>query len=492
MAENVFEKACLACLVFLSAVLMAQGPKLIRSKHLGIADCDDIAIGPNGDIYLACHSPDDRLAIASKPAKSTRDEMDGYVLRFNPRTGNMIYATRLAGSSYDIAARIKVDREGFAYVAGYTKSRDFLITSGARQKEFAGGDSDAILVKIAPDGSIAYSTFLGGSGTDQGNGIEVDDSGVVIVGGTTWSNDFPGQSKPSRAPNGNAFVALLPNHLDSVRSVVFGGEREEKLTGIVLDRRGGLFTVGGTKSSDFPVTGALQSELNGPGDLFLVRYEVSSLAQTFSTFFGGSGDDSGWGVAVDAQGNPVVAGITDSKDLPASPDAYQRTNRGGSDAFLAGFRGVDFREVRATYFGGSQIDESGYDGQNVRVDDFGYVWMVGITTSRDLPTRNASQSKYGGGNGDGLLAAFSPDLNKLCFSTYSGGADRDLLEGVAVSNSIFVTGLTFSHERRVSVDREPVSFAGKFVNATVFEFSGFQSGNLSSCGPIANRTIERR
>src|SRR6266571_8365209 len=144
---------CLGMPLILDSEIPA--PQVYR---LEIADCDDVAFGPEGDLYLACHSPEDRLQIAVKGTKAVPDEMDGYVLRFNPRTGKLIYATRIGGSSIDAALRVKVDRAGFAYATGLTKSGDFPVTADALQAKFGGGDSDAFLVKLAPDGQIAYAT----------------------------------------------------------------------------------------------------------------------------------------------------------------------------------------------------------------------------------------------------------------------------------------------------------------------------------------------
>jgi hypothetical protein len=185
--------------------------------------------------------------------------------------------------------------------------------------------------------------------------------------------------------------------------------------------------------------------MSGPADLFLTRLGPHTLEMQFSTFFGGSGDDTGWGLALDRNGNPVVAGITDSRDLPGTMASLQPANAGRKDAFIALFRG---RTVTSTYFGGSADDESGYDGGNIALDGRGNVWVAGITYSNNLPVRNAQQPRFGGGNGDGFVAAFTPDLKKLCFSTYHGDAERNLLEGLAISPSglVAVTGVSFSEK----------------------------------------------
>ena len=166
--------------VLLAIILFA--PALIGQTYLGVADCDDVAIGPSGDLYLACHSPSDRLPIEVNAFERSNGGMEAYVLRYNPKTEKLVYATRIAGADYDNAIRIKVDQHGFAYSTGFTKSRDFRTTTDAIQQQYAGGDSDAFLVKLAPDGKVVYSTFIGGSGTDQGNGLEIDPQGKCLRG----------------------------------------------------------------------------------------------------------------------------------------------------------------------------------------------------------------------------------------------------------------------------------------------------------------------
>jgi hypothetical protein len=465
------------CLASAILALTAKGQAVTFSTYLGVADCDGIALGSNGDLYLACHSPSNRLPIEAKPPKQPEAEgdFDAYVLRLNPQTGKLIYATRIGGSKYDEAAKIKVDRNGFSYVVGMTKSLDFPTTPNALQPQYGGGDSDGFLVKVAPDGQVVYATFLGGSGADDADGLELDENGGVFVGGMTESNDFPGQTTTRTTSKGDAFVSHIElDYPKTFHSVVFGGQNEEYLTGLALDGRGGLFAVGFTKSKDFPTKHPIQRELRGVSDLFLTRFAIPGLTQTFSTFFGGSGDDSGWGVTVDRSGNPIVTGTTDSKDFPTSAGAFQRVNKGGQDAFVARFEGKGYRKIRSTYFGGAKDDFSGHDGDDVKIDGEGNIWFVGGTKSLDLPTRDAPQPKYGGGDMDGFLAAFSPALSELCYSTYRGGADQDFLEGLDVSTTglVFATGLTWSTDLPMSDNSiqkalAPVSLDEKFVNATL-------------------------
>jgi hypothetical protein len=359
---------------------------------LALADCDDIVAAQWGDLYLACHSPSDKFTVPVTGQKNVNDEMDGYVIRPRKDTHEIVYVTRIGGSAYDSASRLAIDLEGNAWVAGFTKSADFAVTADAWQKTY-GGDGDAFLMKLSPAGSVLFATFIGGPKSDFGNAIVIAENQPVI-GGTSDGDGFV-QSRPSNR-------------------VAFGGKGEEKLTG-VAHYRGKLYAAGYTKSRDW-------NTLRGAADAFLVRVNAQTLAIESAENFGGGGDDTAWGIAIDKRGRVFIAGQTDSSDLPGTNRGYQKGNRGGVDAFVAQIGGP------ATYFGGSQKDEAGYDGQNIAIDAHGDVWIAGITYSTDLP----AEGTYGGGNGDGFIAKFANSLSKIHFAAYSGSPARELGEGITI------------------------------------------------------------
>lgn len=359
---------------------------------LALADCDDIVPAPSGDLFLACHSPSDKFAVPVIGQKTANDEMDGYVIRLRKDTHEIVYVTRMGGSAYDSASRVAVDAQGNAWVAGFTKSSDFAVTADAWQKTY-GGDGDAFLVKLSPTGQVLFATFIGGPESDFGNAIVIVNNQPVI-GATS---------------NGDGFVQAGPS-----RRVTFGGSGEEKLTGIAHHKEK-LYATGYTKSNDWKT-------LRGPSDAFVTTLNAQTLVIENAEYFGGSGDDSAWGVAVDKRGRVFIAGQTDSVDLPGAERGFQKANGGDIDAFVARLGGP------ATYFGGSQKDEAGYDGQNIAVDSHGDVWIAGITYSADLP----AEGKYGGGDGDGFIAKFAASLGKVRFASYSGSPARELGEGIAI------------------------------------------------------------
>jgi len=433
--------------VFVSITASGQMPREAYFTYIGLGDCDSVA-GWNGDIFLACHSIGD--ALPAEIIGGRRRGADAYVVRIDPRKNKVVYATRLGGSHYSAAFRIKVNRHGQAYVTGVTAASDFPIRGNAVQPKFGGGKWDAFLAVIAPDGNLIYSTFLGGSGEDRGTDLALDGRGGVYVGGTTWSPDFPGQPQNKNEIHSKPFVIYLrPNAKDSLRSTVFGGDSDDTLGGIALDNHGSLFVVGTTRSKNFPLVTPIQSALRGPSDAFLTRLKTSDLTIASSTYFGGSGDDTGWNVALDRQGHAVIVGSANSPDLPGTQAAFQPGNAGGKDAFVTVFRDG---QPQSTYFGGTKDEAAGGDcpgcqGANLAVDESGVIWLVGYSESQDLPLKFPLHGKSEGGSEHGFIAAISKDLKKLCYSSFSGAVDGDTMEGVSTNRGlVLASGLSYAKE----------------------------------------------
>lgn len=401
-------------------------PAQVSTLHLDLDDCDDIAVDARS-IYLACHS----FHIPNGPPTSN---MDGYAAKLDRRSGKLLYLVRLGGENLDIADRVLIDRRGNAYLTGFTGSRDFPITPNGLQTNYGGGESDAFLTVIDPDGKITYSTYFGGHEADQGDAIVWASNGDVLIGGTTWSRDFP-HAKTIAGPrgNGDAFVARLhPGDGKVHTAIILGGSGAEKLTGIA--RSGGqVFVTGYTESADFPTRRALRPSIGGASDAFVAAFPESLGMPVWSTFLGGSGDDSSWGIATDRRGNPIINGSTESADLITTEDAAQPRTAGKSDAFVVKLNASGQKLLYATYYGGTAVDESGNDGQNIVVGSNGAIYTVGLTTSRDLAVPEARQPNYGGGEQDGFIAALS-HTGKLCYGTYAGGTARYLLEGIAFAD----------------------------------------------------------
>jgi hypothetical protein len=447
--------------IFLSVAAVradAAGPKSLF--HLDLDDCDDVAADARS-LYFACHS-------AHAPGKmpASPPNMDAWVAKLDRRTGKLLYLTQLGGEGVDIADRVKVDTRGYAYVTGFTRSRDFPVTANALQRAYGGGESDAFLAEIDPDGRIVYSSFIGGSQADHGDGIALGPNGDLWIAGTTWSADFPNvKQRFGSGGKGDVFVSHLKSEDATVHAaILLGGSNPEKLTGIAI-AGSSVFVTGYTESADFPVVRPLQPRLRGSSDAFLAALQDGFESITFSTFLGGSANDSAWGVALDPERNPVVAGITESDDLAVTDSAFQKRRGGQADAFLMKLDKSGQKVLLGTYYGGSGLDHAGYDGSNITVTGTGTIWMAGLTNSHDLVVPGGYRPRYGGGEQDGFLVAFSSN-GKLCYGTYTGSTARALLEGVTFADSetvLYAVGTVIRPIGKNSRTPNPKEKYGMFV-----------------------------
>ena len=250
------------------------------------------------------------------------------------------YSTYLGGTSLTACSGIAVDSAGDAYVTGTTYSTDFPTTAGAFQTSLGGGgNGDAFVTKLNPTGTaLVYSTYLSGTNYDGCNGIAVDTAGNAYVTGDTTSTDFPtttGAFQTTYRGGGDAFVTKLNSTGTAlVYSTFLGGTNGDGGLGIAVDTAGNAYVTGDTTSTDFPTTtGAFQTTYRGGGDAFVTKLNPTGTALVYSTYLGGTGDDVGFGIAVDTAGNAYVTGDTRSTDFPTTTGLSDDL-RAATDAFV--------------------------------------------------------------------------------------------------------------------------------------------------------------
>jgi hypothetical protein len=186
------------------------------------------------------------------------------VAKLNSTGNQFVYSTFLGGSGEDRALRIAVDGSGNAYVTGDTDSSDFPTLNSLQAVN--NGSSDAFVVKLNPTGAMVYSTFVGGRGVDGGTGIAADSNGFAYVTGFTASNDFPLVSPVQQASGGafDAFVLVLDQSgSTALLSSYLGGSGIDSGFGIAADSKGGVYLMGQTNSRDLPVSNASQPSYGG-------------------------------------------------------------------------------------------------------------------------------------------------------------------------------------------------------------------------------------
>jgi beta-propeller repeat-containing protein/ASPM-SPD-2-Hydin domain-containing protein/HYDIN/CFA65/VesB family protein len=406
--------------------------------------------------------------INRQSAIGNRQFLDGrYVLRAGKRVGFEVpgydktrpliidpvldYSTYLGGSGGDVASGVAVDGAANAYVTGATGSTNFPITSA--EQATIGGNTDAFVTKFDPSGALVYSTYLGGAGADAGTGIAVDPkTGIVTIIGNTTSLNFPtttGALQTTYGGLGDAFVARLSaTGTTLVYSTYLGGSDADFGQGIALDSSGNAYLTGATRSTNFPVASPFQIGLNGSSDAFVCKLNFvpgtgtgTGLTLVYSTYLGGSGGDSGQGIAVDSSGDAYVTGFTSSTNFPTQ-SAFQSANGGGTDAFVSEFTPDGSSLLFSTYLGGSAEDRA----FGIALDSVGGIYLTGDTQSLNFPvTSGAFQTLYNGG-GDAFVAKISSGGTGITYATFLGGTESDQGTAIAVDGAgeAAVTGITES------------------------------------------------
>jgi hypothetical protein len=406
--------------------LNPAGSALVYSTYLGGSSLDygrGIAVDTSGNAYVTGYTQSIDFPVTVGVFQPFNlGYYDAFVTKLNSTGSALVYSTYLGGDSSDFGMGIAVDAAGDAYVTGQTGSgsTSFPTTPGAFQPAYAGGPYDAFVTKLNPTGSaLVYSTFLGGGASDAGgfaldagSSIAIDSDDNAYVTGSTDSTNFPTTPGAFQTtylrnccefPPFHAFVTKLnPAGSALVYSTYLGGGSSDGGSGIKVDAGGNAYVTGSTSSIDFPTTiGAFQATFAGDfRDAFVTKLNPAGTALVYSSFLGGSSDDSASGIAVDAIGNAYVTGGTASINFPTTLGAPQPINGGGLDAFVMKLNPIGSALVYSTYIGGTNNDF----GASITVDTTGNAYVAGQTGSSNFPTTSGAFQPVSAGGYDAFVA----------------------------------------------------------------------------------------
>ncbi len=361
----------------------------------------------------------------------------------------LVYSSHVGGSNAEAAHATFVDEAGAVYVAGWARSTDF---PGLDAPVGAQRGKEAVVFKLAPDGrELVFATYLGGRGDDEATALVVDRVGRVLVAGNTASDDFPTTANAlDRSPSGgtDGFVArLAADGATLVFSTLLGGSAEDTLAGLALSPSGQVTVAGTTRSRDFPVSSSSYAvEPRGGRDAFVTRLDPNGERLVFSTRLGGSEDDEGRALVVDAEGCSYVTGRTQSHDFPTTLGAFDR-ERCGVDAFVAKLSGGGRTLLYSTFLGGSGQDEA----TALALDGERRALVVGWTQSSDFPFGAGVQAP-GRKDGFALLLSDTGNVPVWTAPLGGGGADEALGVTIDVQGTAWVVGRTRSTDFPVSPD----------------------------------------
>ena len=421
-------------------------PVLSYSTYFGGNGNDQgygIAVDGSGSVYVTGITTSTNFPTSGPIIPANAGGIDGFVFKLSPAINFLVYSTYFGGNGTDNANAIAVDSSGNAYVAGDTTSSNFPVVNALQGT--LSGPTDAFVIELNSIGSgIIYSTYLGGSGDEKANAIAVDGSGNAYVAGETSSTNFPTQN-PLQATNAGSFDAfvtkLKPRGAGLVYSTYLGGSGSVTAFGIAIDSSGNAYVAGSTPSTNFPTQNPLQSANGGGADGFIAKLNAAGSALVYSTFLGGAMDESANAIAVDSSGNAYVTGFTISTNFPTVNPIQAANGGGNADPFVAKLNPAGSALVYSTYLGGNAGDV----GFGIGVDGSGNAYVAGGTQSPNFPTQNPLQAANGG-LADVFVVRINAAGSARDYSTYLGGSGVDRAFAIAVdpSGNAYVTGRTQS------------------------------------------------
>jgi hypothetical protein len=426
------------------ALPLTIDPTIVYETTLNLGDFDsglDITLDAAGNAYVLgrVYDTNNDVLIAKLSA-----------------SGTLLYVTYLRGSSVDFGGGLALDASGDVYVAGATDSADFPILN-AMQPVKSGVTRDAFITKLAGgNGALLFSTFFGGSRSDEIHDIALNDAGEIYLVGYTESTDLPTVNPIQGGLNLNqcfcedTFVTKLsPDAMTVLYSTYLGGSFEDYGESIALDGSDNIYITGRTQSDDFPTLAPIQPNRAGTyqdEDLFVSKISASG-SLVYSTYLGGTDNDFIRRIAVDSAGNAFLAGSTQSVDFPTTAGAYQETYIGGagdcgtpgfggpvncSDMFLAKINPGGGSLAYSTYLGGGLDDKA----VGIALNDAGEAYLVGYTSSTDFP----GVTRTGPGT-DIAVAKMSAGGDNLLYTVIIDSAVANAGHGIALDNAgdIYIT-----------------------------------------------------
>jgi len=401
-------------------------------------------------------------------------DSDCMVAELNPAGTAVVFKTVIAGSGDDAGYAITLDPLGNIYVTGQTDSNDFPMVGPSQP--IAGLGIDAFAAKLDSTGKIVYSTYLGGSLTDVGYGLALDVSNNLYVTGGTQSTDFPHTGNPYQSTSGggaDAFLSVFDPTGKMLYSTFLGGTGDDVGYGVAVDVGYNVYLTGSTKSTNFPVTAAARQPHNAGGIDAFVTKLAPFGGPIYSTYIGGTGDDIPVGIAVDSAGLAYVGGDTTSNDLPTSINAFQGLSHGRGDMFAFKLIADGTQLGYMTYLGGGGADNA----SAMALDTTGVLYIAGNSSSPDFPIANAFVTTLKGAT-DGIVAAVSADGRSLPFSSFLGGSGSDTASAVSFNCAagLMVGGSTTSTDFPVTANALQTTFGLNSQDSFV--------ANIGVTGPI--------
>ena len=356
-----------------------------NSTDIGYA----LALDASGNAFIGGYTASAGLATSGAYISSPPGSNDAFLTKFTS-SGSLSWSTYVGGSLYDICNSAATDKSGNVYITGYTTSTNCFGTSGAYQTSFAGSE-DAYIAKFSGSGKLIWSTYFGHDNATIGEQVIVDISGNVMLCGYTSSSGLAssGVYQSAYAGSTDGYLAKFSGSGTLAWSSYFGGSNYEMISDVCSDTSGNYYITGYTASAGLATKGAFQTSFIGQSyDAFLAKFS-SSGSLFWSTYYGSAGNDVCQSITSNNK-YIYICGYTSSTTGLATAGAYQSSSNGANDAYLAKYD-TDGNLLWATYFGGPD-SETSYSVTGDSMDNVilvGYTTStIAIATQGAFKTKN--------------------------------------------------------------------------------------------------------
>ena len=392
------------------------------SAAASAADYPAVAVDLQGNVYVAGYNGGSATSFTGDPGKPLAGGgTDVFIVKMNPTGTALLYSVVFGGGFTDIAGGIAVDAAGNAYVTGRTDSVNFPVTTGAPQSSNNGGGGyNAFVTEVNAAGTgLVYSTYLGGSGNFYGNAIAVDSSGNAYVTGSaaySGSTAFPLVSPISSSPSSGFLTEIKAG----------GTSYFEYSTylpagigyGIAVDASGEAYVTGSTGNNSAP----------SPAQGYVLKVDAGGTAVAWGPVLLGNPGSTlqtvGFGIALDAQNDVYVAGMTNDPSFPQLFSAAQPTYGGGlTDGFALKLNSSGSL-VYGTYIGGLGSNILPERASGIGVDAAGNAYVSGTTQCIGFPTVNKISNAWNGGPAVLMKGTFNGSSSSWSPATLAGSFDQ--------------------------------------------------------------------
>jgi len=453
--------------------LNTHAQQLVYSSFLGGSGndatwwLDNMAVDENGNICLAIDTDSKDFPFTEDAYDKTYNGGNKWgmediaIVKFSIENNRLEYSSYFGGSGPEFVTQLFC-RNDFLYLTGNHGSMDFPVTPDAYDNDFNGPDfrhADGFMSVFNKNELIA-SSHIGTTGNEGGYSISVNEKNNIVV---TTQLSIPDElgltNNYSEMANSDAAYACI---------LLFNPKGDSLLTSLqlgmasslssVIDDKGYVYLAGSTSDLHFPVTSDVyDTDFNGgvkewKGDFFVIKLSPELEKIIFSTYIGGSSDESYPKIVIDKDKNIVLFGITESEDYPLTENAYQSLRKGTRDFVLTKLSSDGKNILYSTLLGSNEIGTE--NNGEIAINSNDEICLSGSTDGTDFPvTQNAFQS-VNNGKKDLFLTILSKDLEQIKYSTYLGGKEDDMLPSLLFTDdkNVVLCGTSLSPDFPVSVN----------------------------------------